>query len=77
MSAGTNATCTWLLDELWKQTLQAHHAGYTDTETALEGVWQLKMQQLLRAKPALAVGLNHILEEVLTPALTSAENLEL
>jgi len=61
------------LDELREQILQARHDGDAHTETALEGAWQLKIQQLLRAEPALAVEFRRVLEDVLTPALTPDE----
>ena len=61
------------LDELREHTLQARRVGDTATETALEGAWQVKLQQLLRAEPALASELQRVLEEVLIPSLTPAE----
>src|SRR5579859_6304238 len=57
------------LDELRGQILQARSKNDTDTAKALEGAWQVKLQQLLRAEPALAVELQRVLAEVLTPAL--------
>lgn len=61
------------LEELREQTLLARRDGDTDTERALEGAWQVRLQQLLRAEPGLAAELQRVLEEVLTPALTPAE----
>jgi hypothetical protein len=61
------------LDELREQVLVARHDGDNDTERALEGAWQLRLQQLLRADPALAAELQQVLDQVLTPALTPAE----
>ncbi len=61
------------LDELREQLLQARRDGDTGTEHALEGAWQLKLQQLLRADPALRAELQRVLDEVLTPALSPAE----
>ena len=61
------------LDELREQILLARRDGDTDTEKALEGAWQVKLQQLLRADPALAAELRRVLDQVLTPALTPAE----
>jgi hypothetical protein len=61
------------LDELREQILQARRDGDTDTERALEGAWQVRLQQLLRADPALAAELRRVLDQVLTPALTPAE----
>jgi hypothetical protein len=61
------------LDELREQVLLARRDGDTATERALEGAWQLRIQQLLRADPALADELRRVLDQVLTPALTPAE----
>jgi len=61
------------LDDLREQVLLARRDGDTGTQRALEGAWQLRLQQLLRADPALAAELRRVLEEVLTPALTPAE----
>ena len=61
------------LDELREQVLVARRDGDTGTERALEGAWQLRLQQLLRADPALAAELQRVLDQVLTPALTPAE----
>ena len=61
------------LDDLREQVLQARRDGDTGTERALEGAWQLRLQQLLRADPALAAELRRVLDQVLTPALTPAE----
>jgi hypothetical protein len=61
------------LDELREQVLLARRDGDTATEKALEGAWQVKLQQLLRTDPALADELRRVLDQVLTPALTPAE----
>jgi hypothetical protein len=61
------------LDELREQVLLARRDGDTGTERALEGAWQVRLQQLLRADPALADELRRVLDQVLTPALTPAE----
>ena len=61
------------LDELREQVLVARRDGDVGTETALEGAWQLRLQQLLRADPELATELQQVLDQVLTPALTPAE----
>src|SRR5271169_2546288 len=61
------------LDELRDQVLAARRDGDVGTERALEGAWQLRLQQLLRADPALAAELQRVLDQVLTPALTPAE----
>jgi hypothetical protein len=62
------------LDELREQVLLARRDGDTATERALEGAWQLRLQQLLRADPALADEMRRVLGQVLTPALTPAEH---
>ncbi len=61
------------LEELRLQILLARRDGDARTENALEGAWQVKLQQLLRAEPTLAAELQRVLDEVLTPALTPAE----
>ena len=61
------------LDELREQVVLARRDGDTSTEGALEGAWQVRLQQLLRADPAMADELRRVLEQVLTPALTPAE----
>ena len=61
------------LDELHEQVVLARRDGDTSTEGALEGAWQVRLQQLLRADPAMADELRRVLEQVLTPALTPAE----
>ncbi len=61
------------LDDLREQVLLARRDGDTGTERALEGAWQLRLQQLLRADPPLAAELRRVLDQVLTPALTPAE----
>ncbi len=61
------------LDELREQVLLARRDDDTSTEGALEGAWQVRLQQLLRADPAMADELRRVLEQVLTPALTPAE----
>lgn len=61
------------LDELREQVLAARRDSDAGTERALEGAWQLRLQQLLRADPALAGELQRMLDQVLTPALTPAE----
>ena len=61
------------LDELREQVLLARRDGDTGTERAFEGAWQVRLQQLLRADPALADEMRRVLDQVLTPALTPAE----
>ncbi|GGP14160.1 hypothetical protein LDL08_19950 [Nonomuraea glycinis] len=45
----------------------------SDTEQAMAGAWQVRLQQLLRAEPGLAGEIKRVLDEVLTPALEPAE----
>ncbi|AQZ62662.1 unnamed protein product [[Actinomadura] parvosata subsp. kistnae] len=52
--------------------LAAKDEGDTDTERALAGSWQLRLQRLLRDSPALAPEIQRVLDEVLTPALAPA-----
>ncbi|MFI9846759.1 hypothetical protein ACIHFD_57735 [Nonomuraea sp. NPDC051941] len=61
------------LVEVREQVLQARGEGDTDTEQALAGSWQVRLQQLLRADPSLAGELQRVLDEVLTPALKPAD----
>ena len=61
------------LDELREKAMQARGDGDAAITTALEGIWQLKLRDLLSADPALAIEVRRILDEILTPALTSAE----
>lgn len=61
------------LTVLREQVLQARRNDDAATERALEGAWQLKLQQLLEDDPSLAAELKEVLDRVLAPALTSAE----
>ena len=61
------------LDELREQIVLARRDGDEDTARAFEGAWQVRLQQLLRADPALAEEMRRVLDQVLTPALTPAE----
>jgi hypothetical protein len=60
------------LDTLREQVLRARSSGDQGTEHALEGAWQLRLQELVRASPAAAADLREILNQVLTPALDLA-----
>lgn len=61
------------LDTLRADIMQARRDGDADTETALVGAWQVKLQQLLRADPTLATELRRVVDQVFTPALTPDE----
>jgi len=50
------------LDELREQVLAARRDADAGTERALEGAWQLRLQQLLRADPTLAAELRRVLD---------------
>ncbi|MGA5763298.1 hypothetical protein [Nonomuraea bangladeshensis] len=61
------------LTEVREQVLRARGEGDADTEQALTGSWQVRLQQLLRTDPSLAGELRRVLDEVLTPALQPAD----
>ena len=61
------------LEGLRAQVLDARQTGWANTEQALVGVWQGRLQQLLLDEPAVAVELRRVLDDTLTPALTPAE----
>jgi hypothetical protein len=61
------------LAEVRGQVLQARRDSDTDTEQALAGAWQVRLQQLLRADPSLAGEIKQVLDEVLIPALEPAD----
>lgn len=61
------------LEGLRGQVLDARQAGRVDTEQALTGVWQGRLQQLLLDDPAVVPELRRVLDDTLTPALTPAE----
>jgi predicted LPLAT superfamily acyltransferase len=65
------------LAEVRAQMLAARHDGDMDTERALAGSWQVRLQQLLREDPALAGELRRVLDEALTPVLTPAEQTQI
>ncbi|AQZ65309.1 unnamed protein product [[Actinomadura] parvosata subsp. kistnae] len=60
------------LESVRGQVLEARADGDDDTERALAGAWQIRLQALLRADPALAVEIQRVLDEVLRPALAPA-----
>lgn len=61
------------LVEVREQVLEARRDSDPDTEQALAGSWQVRLQQLLRADPSLAGEIKRVLDEVLTPALEPAD----
>ena len=61
------------LDDLREQVVLARRDSDTDTEKALEGAWQLRLQQLLRTDPSSAADIERVLNQVLIPALAPAE----
>ncbi len=61
------------LEGLRGQVLDARQTGRMDTEQALTGVWQGRLQQLLLDEPAVAAELRRVLDDTLIPALPSAE----
>jgi hypothetical protein len=61
------------LGELRQQVLAARREKDVGTEKALEGAWQVKAHQLVRADASVAEELRRVLDEVLTPALAPAE----
>ena len=60
------------LDELRAQVVRARADDDGQTERALEGAWQLRVLELLRADPALAADVRQLVDQVLTPALPDA-----
>ncbi|MGW3353716.1 hypothetical protein ACWDA3_61515 [Nonomuraea rubra] len=61
------------LVEVREQVLEARRDSDADTEQALAGAWQMRLRQLLRTDPDLAVEIQRVLDEVLTPVLEPAE----
>jgi hypothetical protein len=57
------------LDKLRQQMRQAQIGGDAGTERALEGLWQMRLQELLWADPALGADLQQALNQIFTPAL--------
>ncbi|MET7339236.1 hypothetical protein [Nonomuraea sp. NPDC005650] len=60
------------LAEVREQLLEARRDGDADTEQALAGAWQVRLQHLLRADPSLAQEIERVVDEVLTPVLELA-----
>lgn len=60
------------LDALRAEVLQARVDGDSETEQALEGAWRLRLQQMVRARPEVAVELRALLDEVLSPGADAA-----
>jgi hypothetical protein len=65
------------LADLRAEVLAARAASDGDTEQALVGSWQVRLQQLLRADPTLVAELRRVLDEDLTPALTPNEQVQI
>ncbi|GAA4970969.1 hypothetical protein HD597_007321 [Nonomuraea thailandensis] len=61
------------LEIVREQVLEARADGDEDTERALAGPWQLRLQAMLRADPAMAGEIQRVLDEVLRPAPAPAE----
>jgi hypothetical protein len=61
------------LAELRVEVLTAREARDADTEKALMGSWQVRLQQLVRADPALSGELRRVLDEELRPILLPGE----
>ncbi|MFC7382970.1 hypothetical protein [Sphaerisporangium rhizosphaerae] len=58
------------LAEVRAQVIAARREGDAETERALAGSWQIRLQRLLRADPDLAAELRRVLAEELSPAAT-------
>jgi hypothetical protein len=61
------------LEGLRGHVLAARQAGRADTEQALTGVRQERLQQLLLDEPAVATELRRVLDDTLPPMLAPAE----
>jgi hypothetical protein len=61
------------LAEVRRRMLEAHDREDEDTQRALAGTWQLRLQRLLEEDPAVAPELRRLLEEDLRPVLPVAE----
>ncbi len=61
------------LTDMRTEVLAARDADDGDTEQALVGCWQIRLQQLLRREPTLAGELRRMLDQDLTPVLTPVE----
>ncbi|GAA0387622.1 hypothetical protein GCM10009530_43350 [Microbispora corallina] len=61
------------LEVVRAEVVQARRDGDADTEQALAGEWQSKLQRLVRTEPALADEVRRLLEEYLMPALAADE----
>ncbi|WP_214415489.1 hypothetical protein [Sphaerisporangium fuscum] len=61
------------LESTQVQVLAARERGDADTEQALAGIWQLRLQQMLDEDPAIGPQLQRLLDEHLTPSLLSTE----
>ncbi len=61
------------LEVLRTQVLEARQAQDPDTEQALEGVWRVQLQALLRRDPQAAGELRRLLDDQLDPVLNPGE----
>jgi len=61
------------LEQLREWVLRARHEADASAEKAIEGVWQVKLHQLLQGDPALVTDLRQVLDQTLMPALTPVE----
>ncbi|MFD7104968.1 hypothetical protein [Streptomyces celluloflavus] len=65
------------LDTLRTQVLAARDDADENTERALAGIWQLRLQQLLQGDPALATELQQLLNDHLAPTLPPDERAQI
>ncbi|MGW7210735.1 MULTISPECIES: hypothetical protein [unclassified Streptomyces] len=61
------------LVEARPQLLAARQAGDDDTEQVMVADWQIRLQSLMQANPAVAEELRALLDDRLTPALAQVE----
>lgn len=61
------------LEALHSMVVAARREGNIETEEALAGQWRLHLQSLLAQEPALAEGLQQLLDEHLSPVLPAVE----
>jgi hypothetical protein len=61
------------LVEVRQEALAARHQGDADAEEGLVADWQRRLRRLLEADSEVATELQHVLDDVLTPALDPAD----